>query len=400
LRVTEEDIASLTWKQAAILTYLRSHAPGFILSAARIGKRFALHPQTVQTILRPLVGRKLVMLVRERNERGSFGRGGYSVSPHTKMPETVSPDTVKPGTHQGITHTPLSQNKLSPQVPPSASPEESIRPPPGAAAHVLFSSGGKGASTYKARKAAKERRNIEKLYERTGIEEPFTAPATHAEAIRHVAADLRAKAKAGVEIYGEGDSNRLVEVEFFDNIGLAEIAETGRISDIAVREGIKRATGGRVKEVLLGKEGLLTVRRLVARIMQDDVPARDAFEALLTQIERATKGRWLNSWDLIARRLAGELYSYGAERLLQHAGALAEEFKRRDWNGVLALELFTSQGVAGLRCLIATHGADAVKEAVLEYLARSKWDRAIRPGHVRRWAYFERYIREQTGEAI
>lgn len=258
------------------------------------------------------------------------------------------------------------------------------------------------ASTYKARKAAKERREIEQLYKRTGIEEPFTLPETFAEAAKHVTAELRRAANAGCEIDDDGEGKHLVEVEFFDGIGEAEIEETDCISDKALRQGIREATGNKVKKGLLGSEGLLSARRMIARLMQEDVTAAEAFAFLLAKISFAVpaedKDRWLNSWNLIARRLAGELYSSGIDNMsLTDDGGqdLPEKFRAADWNGVIAPWLFTGNHLAGLRKIIADHGAEAVDDAVSEFLNRSKVDREIERLHVRSWAYFGAII---TGE--
>jgi hypothetical protein len=71
------------------------------------------------------------------------------------------------------------------------------------------------------------------------------------------------------------------------------------------------------------------------------------------------------------------------------AKAFAEQAKARDWNRVLAPALFGDQGLADLQALIQAHGLDAVDEAVRVLLARSKVDRNIARGHVRRWAFFK-----------
>ena len=71
------------------------------------------------------------------------------------------------------------------------------------------------------------------------------------------------------------------------------------------------------------------------------------------------------------------------------AAAIAEQFRARDWNRALAPALFGESGLADLQAIIETHGLDAVDEAVRVLLARSKVDRNIARGHVRRWAFFK-----------
>jgi hypothetical protein len=71
------------------------------------------------------------------------------------------------------------------------------------------------------------------------------------------------------------------------------------------------------------------------------------------------------------------------------AEAFAEQIRDRDWNRVLSPTLFTDQGLADLQAIIEAHGLDAVDEAVRVLLARSKVDRNIARGHVRRWAFFK-----------
>jgi hypothetical protein len=150
-----------------------------------------------------------------------------------------------------------------------------------------------------------------------------------------------------------------------------------------------------VKAALVGKEGLQTVRLMLARLMEDAADAEEAFDILLAYLRKrigSVEKAWLNSWNLVAHRFAGELYCGGIDDLLPDPGseakALASKFKARDWNACLAPHFFTERGLAGLEVIIGLHGAEAVDDAVSEYIARSKTDRTIEPGHVKNWMYF------------
>ena len=237
----------------------------------------------------------------------------------------------------------------------------------------------------KAKKTAKERKRFEQFCERA------------AASIR----EQRNAGDAGSDIFDDGDGKHLVGLEFFDGISEQELKETLSITDADIRQGVRHTTANRVKKGILGSEGLLSVRRMIARMAQDTGSMAEAFEAVLAAIQKAVadKGRWLNDWNLIARRLAGELYSRGADRVAMtddEGQSLPGKFRAADWNGVLAPSLFTAKGLAGLRKLIRTHGAEAVHDAVMEYLLRSKTDREIERAHVRNWAYFGKAIAEQT----
>jgi hypothetical protein len=412
----EAGLEALKWRPYTLAIYLRSHASDFVLSAKDIGARFSLSTVQIKRIVKPLVAAKLVEVRTIRDARGRLVGGGYAasawrsakrtaISPEYHLPETDFTGNGKIRVHNSLQEKTLqlrcgekTRNSVS-----AGGNRKSITPPLGATAQRLFADDGKSklGTTAKQRKAAKEQRDLAKLYRRTGIEELFDAPASYAEAAKHVSAQLQAKASIGAEMYDAGEGKQLIEVEFFDTIGLDGIEETLCISDRALSQGIKQATAGRMKACILGEQGLLTARRIIARLMQDDLPARDAFGALLAEIQKATKekGHWFNSWNLIARRIAGELYGWGAERMLQQARPLAERFKRRDLNHVLAPRLFTKEGLAELSRFLSTYDADDIAEAVSEYLLRGMTDHEIAPGSISTWRYFAPYIREQSEEA-
>jgi len=178
-------------------------------------------------------------------------------------------------------------------------------------------------SIYAQRKAAKEKRDIAKLYKRTGIDEPFDMPATLDKAIAHVntvfaweASCRAAKANAGVDI-SDGENSHIVETEFFETSD-EDFAETYVISDMHLRWGIKQATDERVKPALLGEEGLRSARTILARLMQE-MGAKDAVESLLGYLCRRiglNKEARLNGWNLVAQRFAAELYDDGIDNIL------------------------------------------------------------------------------------
>lgn len=203
------------------------------------------------------------------------------------------------------------------------------------------------------------------------------------------------RATAGCEI----DGDNLADLQFED-IGAAEIEETSCITDKALRQGIRKATGGKFKKGLLGREGLLSARRMIARLMQEDMTATEAFAFLLAEIEKATKhkGRWFNGWKLISKPIGGNLRTGGFDHAMtvEELESLAGKFRAADENRVINRWLFSEKGLAGLRKLIADHGAEAVNDAVMYVILGSNTELEIEPGHVRTWAYFVPRITQQS----
>lgn len=409
LPISNEDLKLVIFREIGVFYYLRSHSPKYVQSASHIASKVLLHPNTVRSICNALVGKGLVARIKRQDKKsGRFTDNGYAALPWkpgdpwaAKPPCNKMPDTGNAGYRKTRTHniehlgTPLRETPWN----SSSADEEKALPRRGATA--LFSGegeGGKKSSTYAERKAARERRDIANLFKSTGVEVPFDEPATIEEAIKHVNSVLawkaNTKANAGVEI----DGDTLADLQFED-IGPPETAETLCIADKTLRQGIRKAAGGKMKRELLGSEGLLSVRRMIARLMQEDMTAAEAFAFLLAEIEKATTRKWLNGWQLISKPLGGRLRMGGIERMTladDNGQSLPEKFRAADDNGVLAPHLFSERGLAGLRKLIADHGAETVNEAVSEYLWRSKIDREIPRLHVRAWAYFGKII---TGQA-
>jgi hypothetical protein len=440
LRVSDEDLTLVTFREIGVLDYLRSHALTYVQSASHIASKVKLKSEkTARSICNSLVRKGLAARFVLRNEKGHFEENGYAAAPWELGPSERPSGKKRRGTKTARPKTGAhNKEHLRTSLRENTShllfPEEkgkSITPTPGASASMLFSGEGEGkqkASTHAERKAAREQRDIANLYKRTGVEEPFTKDATFAEAVKRVNSMLAWEANRGVDIYDTGDGKHLVEVEFFDEVSDEDWAETYAISDKHLRDGIRQATDGRIKPALLGKEGLRTVRLMLARLVQE-TDAEDALDILLGYLRKrigSDKDAYLNGWNLVAQRFAGALYGSGIDSLRteqptpmtptkrkmraacfadgiaaipdcrDEAKMLASKFKARDWNGCIAPHLFSEQNLLGLEVIIGNHGVEAVDDIVSEYIARSKTDRTIERGHVKNWLYFQPAIVQQV----
>jgi hypothetical protein len=180
--------------------------------------------------------------------------------------------------------------------------------------------------------------------------------------------------------------------------------------DAELRRRLVAAGCGRIGRRLLAPEGLHSVRWLTAALVRDGddihepVSPAKALAVLLEAVEARIgrrKGQWLNSWELIGRRLAGRQYESGdaAEQVFVGTSPLLSILIGAD--DAKALKAGLKSDAAGLAAFVqeqaAKHGAsvDHVGEVMRSTLATRGLFGDLLRGAIKSWRYFEGPIADE-----
>lgn len=351
----------IKWQDQALVDYLRSHAPGFPVTAGMIGSRFKVSEKTIRRALDRLSASEHVELIVDRDRNGRFLQKGYSIvrkcsaendhpdkirtretgegafpnSPSGHLPETGEPDTQKPDTNNKNS---LFNNGLPLNKDEATSGFTSVaQAQPEVAKKMASPRSGKGnhghpSANDNAQAYVKEPlRVVEADFACSSSSNYKDGPRVYNpdEIVYNPKKRANGKAKAvkrpkggDASLFDGSDDDRLIESMLepqgvSDNIAAME----AHLPDSRLVAALKTATDSHIGRKLLSVEGLNTARQLIAPdayYRNMDIETEDeAFAAsrdfllslIVPRFKKGKGGPWLNSWRLIAKRQAGDAYN-------------------------------------------------------------------------------------------